>query len=594
MVKIEAASHTHQLIKMIPAHFCFKPKENLYKLRGSFVIFRFSRLLFLLTMSFLLLSRPIYALSREVAPAGDTNEESIKVWPLIPEQSVSTFLPSGSAPGRGLAINIIYPQKPRYKEGAPIVVVVPGGDTANGLNFCLHAAQIGCIEIRLAFPGGGTGNFKSSGINDYRGIRSQKALRDVLLFAAGKMQDFRNHTIADLVPVPLSKNNFGVVGWSNGGNVALITMEKYAHQLGFINWLVLYECPIGSLFFPPSLGSKDDFLLNNHYRQGSAATGHCLIDFRKLAWQADARQNPGLYKKMGEAELPGVVYFDDNQNGKWDESTEFAFNYCVDHGLRKKFYPPDITSALERLKVFANGAEPPAAAAAAPPPITPQATTQATVPAEPKKSIIDKITSKTTELRNKFKKSHVVPVKSTKTVAPVETIEEKNTKYWPATVATLAEAENYFQERDGSTSIPAICSLYPDLLITIFASQVDHLQTQPDHPHITLQYNAFLDNGAHWIRLNPETIYLAELTNMNKQNFAQSKPNAPIDAENIVDYLEPDGILSDYVFIDTTIAELTDRKHTNNLSSPLTTAIYHYANGLTAGGPSTKPANQQK
>ena len=354
MVKIEAASHTHRLIKMIPAGFCFKPKENLYKWRGPVVIFCFWRLFLLLIISFLLVAKPLYALSGEAidSPA----EDSIKAFPLAPEQSVSTFLPSGSAPGRGLAINIIYPQKPRYKDGAPIVIVVPGGDTANGLNFCLHAAQVGCVEIRLAFPGGGTGSFKSSGINDYRGIKSQKALKDVLLFAAGKIQDFRNHTIADLVPVLLSKNNFGVVGWSNGGNIALITMEKYAHQLNFINWLVLYECPLGSLFFPPSLGSKDGFLLNSHYRQGSAATGHCLIDFRKLAWQADARQNPGLYKKMGEAELPGVVYFDDNTNNKWDESTEFAFNYCVDHGLIKKFYPPDITSALERLNVFEKAA----------------------------------------------------------------------------------------------------------------------------------------------------------------------------------------------------------------------------------------------
>ena len=144
------------------------------------------------------------------------------------------------------------------------------------------------VEIRLAFPGGGNGAFRSDGFNDHRGVRSQKALRDVLLFVAGKTQDFRNRSIGELVPTKLLLSNIGLVGWSNGGNIALITMEKYAHQLNFISWLVLYECPLGSLFFPPALGSTNDLLLNRHYRQGSAATGHCLIDYRKLAWQDDA------------------------------------------------------------------------------------------------------------------------------------------------------------------------------------------------------------------------------------------------------------------------------------------------------------------
>jgi len=519
--------------------------------------------LFWIAISFFILVEPSSALSREANALNSIPEDNIKTLPLASEQSVSTFLPSGSAPGRGLAINIVYPQKPRYKDGAPIVIVVPGGDTADGLNFCLHAAQIGCLEIRMAFPGGGSGAFRSSGVNDYRGVKSQKALRDVLLFAAGKLQDFRNRTITDLIPIPLAQNNLGIVGWSNGGNIALITMEKYARQLGFIDWLVLYECPIGSLFFPPSLGSTDYFLLNNHYRQGSAATGHCLLDYRKLAWEADIKQNPGVYKKLGEADLPGVVYFDDNQNGKWDESTEFAFNYCVDHASTKtfkKFYPPDVTAAMERLKIFEKDAPQPAVV-----PPAPAATAKG-------------------KRKNRGASTPVSAAKS-----PIAAVEDKPAIYWPSIIATLNEAENYFQERDGSTSIPAISSLYPHLLVTIFASQADHLQTQPDHPHIILQYNAFIDSGAHWVRLNPESIYPAEMANMSRQNFAQNEPNSPINAEGITEYLEPEDILSDYVFVNAALAELADRKRANNLKSPLIEAIYQYSNGLPAS-----PSNQTK
>ncbi len=581
------------------------------------------------------------ATTNNAAPA--IPEDSTKVLPLAPEQSVSTFLPSTSAPGNGLAVNIIYPKKPRYKEGAPIAVVIPGGDAPSGLNLCIHGAQAGFIELRFSFPGGGVGAFKSGGYNDYRGAKSQKALRDILLFAAGNGEDFRHRKIADLVPIKLSNNNIGIVGWSNGGNIALVTMEKYSTDLGFISWLALYECPLGSLFFPPALGSAHDFILNSHYRQGSAATGHCLIDFRKLAWQADAHQNPGIHKKLGEPDLPGVIYFDDNQNGKWDETIEYAFNYCLDRGLNKQIYPPDITSAMERLNIFNPAANkttstPVAAAISTTASTTANATASTTTNTPSQNSTATSATNtvstngsnsantaarpKTTQMGQKpppdvadrvydlfkaagqwrknverngiintlsFNQNKVRPL-PTKTpaiekdsvTAKTYIIDKKEIlKNWPPSVATLDESEAYFQERDGSLSIAAICSSYPHLLITILASQVDHLQSQPDHPHIVLQYNAWLDNNAHWVRLNPESIYLMSLANMGKSNFVQKEPNTPIEATDIVDYLEPAGAIKDYVYADATIAELADRYQFKKLDSPLIEPIYNYDNGTT-------------
>jgi hypothetical protein len=74
------------------------------------------RLFLLIAVSFLALAQPLYALSGEADSLNSIPEDSMKTLPLAAEQSVSTFLPSGSAPGRGLAINVIYPQKPRYKD----------------------------------------------------------------------------------------------------------------------------------------------------------------------------------------------------------------------------------------------------------------------------------------------------------------------------------------------------------------------------------------------------------------------------------------------------------------------------------------------
>ena len=425
---------------------------------------------------------------------------------MAPEQSVSTYIPSAYSPNQGLAVNIIYPEKVRYKDGAPVVVVVPGGDSASGLNFSIHAPQVGFVEIRFAFPGGGTKAFKSGGDIDNRGSYSQTALKDVLLFASGAGKDYRDRTIADLIPVKVNPQNLGLVGWSNGGNIALITLDKFADDLQCVGWAAFYECPIGSLFYPSCLGSVNDLLPNRHYRQGSAAAGRCLIDFRKLAYDHEISRNAALHKKLGEPILPGVVYFDENGNKKWDEATEFAFNCALDTTLGKQVYPPEVTTALERHKVFPSG--------------------------------------------------------------------------WPSTIATSKESENYFQERDGASCIAPVCSKFPQLLVSIFGSHIDHLQRQPDHPHIVLQYNTWLENGVHWVRLNPEPIYISQIANMSVRNFVNNKPNDPIDASSIADHLEAEGMLKDYVFVNASIAELADRKRSSNLASPLDAPIVSYTNGI--------------
>ncbi len=561
-----------------------------YRLRGNLVRSSKRRLLLIAFINlFALICSPFAQCSQSVPIVA---EDGTKVLPLANEQSISTFIPSTAAPGNGLAVNIIYPEKPRYKDGAPIAVVVSGGESADGLTLCVHAAQAGFVEIRFAFPGGGIGTFKSGGYNDYRGARSQRALRDILLFASGNIEDFRHRTIANLVPIPVSTNNIGIVGWSNGGNVALVTMEKYASDLKFLRWLALYECPLGSLFYPPALGSTHDILLNKHYRQGSAATGHCLIDFRQLAWQSDAMQDASIRKKLGQPTIPGIIYFDDNKNGKWDETTEFAFNYCLDKKLNKKIYPPEATSAMERLKIFEPAPIPEAAPLPPPAPKEPaklQDTAKAALVTVYKRAILHQPAPHPPQKQIMLKPAEK-KAEGDKDIAKEPILHPKN---WPNTIATLEESENYFQERDGSLSISPVCTLYPKLLVTIVANQVDHLQTQPDHPHIVLQYNAFIDNGAHWVRLNPDSIYLASLCNMNKRNFAQNEPNSALDATAITDYLEPKGILKDYIFVEATIAELADRYRTKDNTSPLTEPICRYSNGATLESPTENPGSEQ-
>jgi hypothetical protein len=454
------------------------------------------------------------------AAAADIPAPSLKVPPMVPEKSVSTYVHSESAPGQGLAVNVIYPQKPRYSEGAPVVVVAPTGDAPSGLEFSVHTAQSGFVEVRFAFPGGGKPGFQSSGKYDFRGQRSQEALKDVLLFAAGKLTDSEGRTIDKLVPVKLYHPCVGIIGWSNGGNIAMTTLAKYSEQLSPVGWLVFYETPLGSLFFPPTLGGAQDFTANRHYRLGSAATGMCLVDFRKLCFQPTGQKSPGAHKKAGMPEIDGVLFFDENGNHQWDEEIEFALPYSSLPGLNKQIYPPAVTQALMRLGIF-----------------------------------------------------------NTNKSLPVGIALDSRKAGWPDSIANLAWSEKYFQERDGSQYLNDVAKARPDLLVCVYGCRLDHLQRQSDHPHIVLNYNGWLANRMKFVRLNPEPLYVGGVANMNGYNFKDNKPNASIDATEIEDYLEPEGILPHYVYIEAAAAELSDRLKLKNYKETMSAPLVIYANG---------------
>lgn len=449
------------------------------------------------------------------ATAAPIPKPKLKVPELVKEVSVSTYLPSSAAPGKGLAVNVIYPETPRYSEGAPIVVVVPGGQRSDGLAITTHAAQQGFAEVRFAFPGGGTETFGSTGNYDSRGPICQMALKDVLLFALGKTSDYQGRTIKHLVPTTLATNNVGITGWSNGGNIALVTLGKYAKELKDVSWICFFESPIGPLFYPANLGGAQDQFVNKHYREGSSATGQVLVDWRKIAYQPNAQKMIGEHRKVGEPEIEGVVFFDDNRNGIWDETQEFALSYATDSGLEKQFYPPEATKALLRFKIDPGG--------------------------------------------------------------------------W-AKVANPEESENYFNERDGSLYINDICQAYPNLLVTIVGTQIDHYQRQNDHPHIGYLYNAFLTKKIRFLCLNPDPRYVAKIANMNVGNFVDNKVSTPLDASNMDAHMEPEGIVPDYVYTEAAIAELADRKRNSAYTELAKAPLIPYPNNGTEPPPSPSAA----
>lgn len=495
--------------------------------------------------------------------------ENFKTLPMVQERSVSTYVPSEVAPDGGLAVTIGYPTMPRYEEGAPVVVLVPGEGKASGLRFTIHAVQTGFVEVKFAFPGGGLKKFHSGGSWDQRGVDSQKALRDVLLYAAGKKKDYRGKMMQDLIPRKVNYSNLGLLGWHDGLNIAIITLVKFHPDLKVVKWLASYESPIGALLLPSNLGTTEELNLNSHYREGSAATGKVVIDYDKLAWFPEGFRNRTQRLKQKLHTPKGILFLDDNDNNLYDELTEFPLNYGVIAGGQKQYYPPEITIAMKEKGIF-----------------------NVSVLKEDleREEMGERAYLKKVELANALKdaekkKSWTALVKkgdpSTEPNKAKEELKEPErvmVEKWPEQVATLKESEAYYQDRDGSLYVEKLGELYPDLLVTIFGSRIDHHEQQTDHPHIALAYNLFLASGIKWVRLNPAKVYVGFTADMNPENFVNNKIKTPIEASKIEAYLEPEGYITDAMYLRGTISELADRIKHKDLTCPLDGVLENYLN----------------
>ena len=67
------------------------------------------------------------------------------------------------------------------------------------------------VDLGFAFPSGGQGEAKSGGTYDYRGPKCMEALRDVILFAMGKIADAQGQEIQDILgDIHVLTSNVGV------------------------------------------------------------------------------------------------------------------------------------------------------------------------------------------------------------------------------------------------------------------------------------------------------------------------------------------------------------------------------------------------
>lgn len=254
----------------------------------------------------------------------------------------------------GIAISIIPPRQPRYEAGAPVAISVAGGHSAGDVSTRLNVAGCGFVEIGFAFPGGGRDESRSGGTYDHRGPNCVQALRDVILFAMGKIADDQGQKIQDLVgDIRVLTSNVGLHGGSHGGNACGAVMGLHGEDFPTLAWYVSMESPYGEGAVGAELGSRRGRLCPAY----DADTG--VLDLTKLAFDPNSEIRPFGAGRFGDPSLPALVgslFFDMDGDGKCKSEEDYRLQppvFDVGQG-RKAWYSVRLMREAEKRSLFGD------------------------------------------------------------------------------------------------------------------------------------------------------------------------------------------------------------------------------------------------
>lgn len=143
---------------------------------------------------------------------------------------------------------------------------------------------------------------------------------------------------------------------------------------------------------------------------------------------------------------------------------------------------------------------------------------------------------------------------------------------WPEHIANLDQAEEFLDIRDGETQVPQAVRNSPELAVIIWASEVDHVQRTEDHRHIRVQYDAFLDAGVRWARVNPDASYLQWVMGRTPPRVVQNPAGKRFDSMTIRQATEAGGFYE--AGLAAAACELADRTQRGEWSPLLQEVLY--------------------
>ena len=265
-------------------------------------------------------------------------------------------IPSKFAGTEGVWVRVAPPERPRYAEGAPVVVHVPGGLGPGGVGTAAaRLGDFGFIDIVFLFPGGESGPpvdgkpLRSGGVYDSRGPASVRALADVILFSMGRLKSTEGKTIQDYAGrTRVLTDQVGVIGWSLGGTTIAAALGMHGKELRGVKWYASHESPYGEGVIDGEFGT--------HGRPSKfydASTGN--LDLSGLKYSKDMPVTLMGRPLPGAGDLRGGLYLDGDGNGVYQEGPDFGFSGMFLAGPPPNvFYAPFLTKAAAEKKVFGS------------------------------------------------------------------------------------------------------------------------------------------------------------------------------------------------------------------------------------------------
>jgi len=204
-----------------------------------------------------------------------------------------------SPPLGEIAVLVRTPLIQRYPEGAPVVIHVPPFYTpVTGFHQGFDTTRLGAIYVSFLWPGKDdirTGT-RSQGENDYGGPNCLAALRDVIRFALGLINDVNGYSMDQLFETKALTNNVGVFAFSHAGIAATNVLAQHGAEMPGIRYFVGHENPTIDAISSFDLGYYDDNrkpVLNPYYNPGGYSSKSVDIDYSKVGWKRDEQYPQG-------------------------------------------------------------------------------------------------------------------------------------------------------------------------------------------------------------------------------------------------------------------------------------------------------------
>ncbi len=133
----------------------------------------------------------------------------------------------------------------------------------------------------------------------------------------------------------------------------------------------------------------------------------------------------------------------------------------------------------------------------------------------------------------------------------------------------------FWQLRNGEKWLDEIGLYLDHLNFIVVASDSDHVQTAPDHPHILIQNNGLVHNGIALARVNPDLSYVSHIMGTTPVNAVDNRANRLYNHQTIVHAVQPPAIpgLDLRVGVSAACCELADRTYYNAVSPQLDQVI---------------------